>query len=852
MKLFKQSVLVLSLANLTIFANATVLPESQPLVLPAPLAISQDGFDKAEKEKAPEKKAKSADKKDAKGDADKKKKKKKEKFKPYKDIITKKAITSKGVFTTHLVDNKAYFEIPADQFGREFVWQVKTSGVEAGKGLISADIGRQYVVFERHGDNVLLRNRNYSVVSEDGSRESLVVKKASIDGIIAKFPITTFSTDKAKSPVIDITKVYMGGNKELFPAPRNPKADKLKLNGKAALITKVKAFEKNVEATILAQFTGKKGNTTKEIRHSIFALPETPMKPRFYDKRVGYFSANYSDYSSEKNKVDAYSFIKRWRLEKKNPELEISEPKQPIVWYVDRGTPQKFVEAVREGIEFWQPAFEAAGFKNAIIAKMAPSVEEDPDWDPEDARYSVVRWVPSGIPNANGPHVADPRSGEIIEADVRMYHNVIKLLEGWYFAQAGATDPRAKKLPLPNDVMSDLVRFVVAHEVGHSTGLHHNFIGNNSYSIKDLRNPEFVKEFGVSSSIMDYARFNYVMQPEDGVSPIDYEPGPYDKFVIEWGYKQFAGDLSPKEESVLLSKIADRQLKDKRLRWDAYSKGSRLDPRILTEAIGDDPVEATRLGQKNKKRILANLIEATSFEPSKGYDELDEAYRTLVQQHSRELGHVAKAVGGVMYKNELTQHHHDKDIFVPYPKDKQERAVEFLIDNGVDLPAFWNDKNIFKRIGYSKFEEYGNSIIRQAVGGPLASHRLDSLIKLQASGHDVMDPVKTMNKFVEAIFGDIKDRRPKSDQYRVMLQDYFVAKLLRDMAPAKPSANRGRNRAPKLSASFIAMTRGIAKDLKVRLLSAAKKHDDNLNGYRYAGLAAKLTEGLEPKLTVNK
>ena len=852
MKLFKQSVLVLSLANLTIFANATVLPESQPLVLPAPLAISQDGFDKAEKEKAPEKKAKSADKKNAKGDADKKKKKKKEKFKPYKDIITKKAITSKGVFTTHLVDNKAYFEIPADQFGREFVWQVKTSGVEAGKGLISADIGRQYVVFERHGDNVLLRNRNYSVVSEDGSRESLVVKKASIDGIIAKFPITTFSTDKAKSPVIDITKVYMGGNKELFPAPRNPKADKLKLNGKAALITKVKAFEKNVEATILAQFTGKKGNTTKEIRHSIFALPETPMKPRFYDKRVGYFSANYSDYSSEKNKVDAYSFIKRWRLEKKNPELEISEPKQPIVWYVDRGTPQKFVEAVREGIEFWQPAFEAAGFKNAIIAKMAPSVEEDPDWDPEDARYSVVRWVPSGIPNANGPHVADPRSGEIIEADVRMYHNVIKLLEGWYFAQAGATDPRAKKLPLPNDVMSDLVRFVVAHEVGHSTGLHHNFIGNNSYSIKDLRNPEFVKEFGVSSSIMDYARFNYVMQPEDGVSPIDYEPGPYDKFVIEWGYKQFAGDLSPKEESVLLSKIADRQLKDKRLRWDAYSKGSRLDPRILTEAIGDDPVEATRLGQKNKKRILANLIEATSFEPSKGYDELDEAYRTLVQQHSRELGHVAKAVGGVMYKNELTQHHHDKDIFVPYPKDKQERAVEFLIDNGVDLPAFWNDKNIFKRIGYSKFEEYGNSIIRQAVGGPLASHRLDSLIKLQASGHDVMDPVKTMNKFVEAIFGDIKDRRPKSDQYRVMLQDYFVAKLLRDMAPAKPSANRGRNRAPKLSASFIAMTRGIAKDLKVRLLSAAKKHDDNLNGYRYAGLAAKLTEGLEPKLTVNK
>lgn len=849
MKLFKTSVLLLSIANLTAFANATILSESQKLALSSVSAQSQDAADAEKNDKPSEKKAKSKNKKDTKDGTDKKKK---EKFKPYKSIITDKAVTSKGVFTTHLVDNKAYFEIPADQFGREFVWQVKTSGVEAGKGLISADIGRQYVIFERHGDTVLLRNRNYSVVSADGSRESLVVKKASIDGVIAKFPITTFSTDKAKSPVIDITQVYMGGNKELFPAPRNPKADKLKLNSKAALITKVKAFEKNIEATILAQFNGKKGNTTKEIRHSIFALPDTPMKPRFYDKRVGYFSANYSDYSSNKNKLDTFSFIKRWRLEKKNPELKVSEPKQPIVWYIDRGTPQKFVEAVREGIEFWQPAFEQAGFKNAIIAKMAPSLEEDPDWDAEDARYSVVRWVPSGIPNANGPHVADPRSGEIIEADVRMYHNVIKLLEGWYFAQAGATDPRAKKLPLPNDVMSDLVRFVVAHEVGHSTGLHHNFIGNNSYTIEQLRDPEFVKEFGVSASIMDYARFNYVMQPEDGVSPIDYHPGPYDKFVIEWGYKEFKGDLSPKEESLLLNKIADRQLDDKRLRWDAYSKGSRLDPRILTEAIGDDPVEATRLGQKNKKRILANLIEATSFEPSKAYDELDEAYKTLVQQHSRELGHVAKAVGGVMYKNELTQHDHDKEIFVPYPKEKQVRAVEFLIDNGVDLPKFWNNKEIFKRIGYSKFEEYGNYIIRQAVGAPLASHRLDSLIKLQAGGHDVMDPVETMNKFVDAIFGDINDRSPKSDQYRVMLQDYFVTKLLKDMTPVKASANNSRNRAPKLSASFIAMTRGIAKDLKVKLQDAAEKHEGSLNGYRYAGLAAKLIEGLEPKLTVNK
>jgi hypothetical protein len=856
MKLFKKSMLLLSIANLTTFANATVLSKTdvQSLGITTPVTLSQYALNLEKKEQEPEAKIKSAEE-DIKGDAkDKKKDKKKEKFKPYKDIVTDKAITSTGVFTTHLVDNKVYFEIPAAEFGREFVWQVKTSGTQPGKGVISADIGRQYVIFERHGDNILLRSRNYSVISEDGSRESLVVKKASIDGLIAKFPITTFSEDETKTPVIDITKVYMGEHKEFFPVAKpsgNPKARKapsLKLNNKTALITKVKSFEKNIEATVLAQFTSKGANETKEIRHSIFALPDTPMKPRFYDKRVGYFTASYSDYSSEKNKMDSISYIKRWRLEKKNPEQDISEPIKPIVWYIDRGTPQHFVEAVREGVEFWQSAFEQAGFKNAIVAKMAPSLEENPDWDPEDARYSVVRWIPSGIPNAQGPHVADPRSGEIIEADVRMYHNVIKLLEGWYFAQAGASDPRAKKLPLPDDVMSDLVRFVVAHEVGHSTGLHHNFIANNSYSIKQLRDPDFVKEFGVSASIMDYARFNYVIQPEDGVSPIDYDPGPYDKFAIEWGYKEFKGDLSPEEEALLLSKVADRQLNDDRLRWDAYSKPSYLDPRILTEAIGDDPVEATRLGQKNKKRILAKLVDATSFEPIKGYDELDSAYKTVIQQHARELGHVAKAVGGVIYRNKLTQSHKDKDIFVPFSKEKQERAVKFLIENGIDLPEFWNNQEILKRIGYDKFEQYGNYIIKQAVGSPLESYRLDSLIKLQAAGHDVMDPVKTMNKFVDAIYGDIKSRKPKSDQYTIMLQDYFVNKLLKDIAPVM----RKSSRTPKPSLTFVAMTRGIAVELKARLKAAAKKHYGTLNGFRYAGLAAKLNEGLEPKLTVKK
>ena len=533
--------------------------------------------------------------------------KKKSKIKPYEDIVTDKAVTREGVFTTHLVDGKVYFEIPEDQFGREFVWQVKVSGIQTGKGLISADSARQYVYFERVGDDVLLRARDYSVISKDGEPETYVVKKTDLDAILVKMDIASFhetgkGDDKVKTPLIDMTDAFLGKVKGLEGLRRG------KMDGKASIIHDVKAFEANIEARVLGKFTVKPaplrpGQTrsgpprepediTAEIRHSILALPETLMKPRHYNHRVGFFDARYQDYTGDKNKVQETRFIKRWRLVKKDPEAAISEPVEPIVWYIDRGTPTRYIEATREGIEFWGEAFEQAGFKNAIVAKMAPTVEEDPDWDPEDARYAVVRWVPSVIPNANGPHVADPRTGEIIEADVRMYHNVIKLVEEWYFAQAGATDPRASKLPLPDDVMSDLVRFVVAHEVGHSIGLHHNFLGSNAYSVEQLRDPEFVAKNGVASSIMDYARFNYVIQPEDGVSPIDYVPGPYDKFAIEWGYTEFPGNLSAEEEIPLLNDIADRQLENPAYRWDSYSDGAQWDPRIQTEDIGNDAMES--------------------------------------------------------------------------------------------------------------------------------------------------------------------------------------------------------------------------------------------------------------------
>ena len=775
--------------------------------------------------------------------------KEKVKIKPYEDIVTEKAVTREGVFTTHLVEGKVYFEIPEDQFGREFVWQVKVSGIQTGKGTISTDSARQYVYFERAGDEVLLRARDYSVISQEGEPETFVVKKTDLDAILAKMNIVAFHEHgKTKTPLIDISAAFLGKVKGLEGLVRG------KMDGKASLIREVKAFEENIEARVLGKFEVKPApprngqpkppgpppepeDITAEIRHSILALPEELMKPRHYNHRVGFFDARYQDYTGEKNKVEETRYIKRWRLEKKNPKAALSEPVKPIVWYIDRGTPTRYIEATREGIEFWEEAFEQAGFKNAIIAKMAPTLEEDPDWDPEDARYAVIRWVPSTIPNAQGPHVADPRTGEIIEADVRMYHNVIKLVEEWYFAQAGATDPRASKLPLPDDVMSDLVRFVVAHEVGHSIGLHHNFLGSNAYTIDQLRDPEFVAKNGVASSIMDYARFNYVLQPEDGVSPIDYVPGPYDKFAIEWGYTEFPGNLSAEEEVGFLNAIADRQLDNPSFRWDSYSDAARWDPRIQTEDLSNDAIEATRLGMLNLSRIMDNLVDAATYEPGQSYEELRVAYGALANQFGRELGHVTKYVGGAVYRRELAQGQSQTDVYDSYPLAKQQDALDFLKDNAFKLPEFWRNEEVLKRIGYTTYlntvTRFGDRTLNQLMSPERVAH----IVEKRAGGLEMYDPVDLFSEVRSSLFEEADQKGSDVSAYRRHLQSSFVNMMIKSLEPPKDT-----DRTP-VTEDYQALARASLVVLQKDLKLASKTN--SLTGIHFANIAAKINKALE-------
>ena len=761
-------------------------------------------------------------------------KKKKSKFKEYAEIVTDKADTRVGVFTTHRVDGKVYFEIPEDQLGREFVWQVKVAGVQNQKGLISADSARQYIYFERIGDELILRAKDHSVIKKEGEPETFVINAAHLDGVLAKFPIVTFGENK--TPVIDVTPVFMGKVKGLEGLGDD------KMNDKASVVKNVKAFERNIEARVLGLFTRKNGketeNVTAEVRHSILALPDDLMKPRYYNHRVGFFDDRYVDYNSIKNKVETKRLINRWRLEKKDPNAALSEPKEPIVWHIDRGTPTRYIEATREGIEFWQEAFEQAGFKNAIIAKMAPTVEEDPDWDPEDARYAVIRWVPSTIPNAQGPHVADPRTGEIIEADVRMYHNVIKLIEEWYFAQAGATDPRASQLPLPDDVMHDLVRFVVAHEVGHSIGLHHNFLGSNAYTVDQLRDPAFVAKNGVASSIMDYARFNYVIQPEDGVSPIDYVPGPYDKFAIEWGYTEFPGDLTAEEEVPLLNKIADKQLTNKAFRWDSYSDAAAYDPRIQTEDIGNDAIEATTLGLKNLERIMANVVNAATYEDGMTYDEVKVAYGALVSQYAREVGHVTKYVGGAIFRRELAQGHEEVDVFDVFPMDKQREAMAFLKDNAFKLPAFWKNEEVLKRVGYDFYIDSVTRLGTRPIGQLLSPARVDRIVKFEAAGLETYSPVALFNDVREAVFEELGERRPNVDAYRRALQSFMVNTLI-DGINAPTSGD------DRVSDEYRSLARATLTRLQDDLERVGERNSETLTGIHFLNLASKIADALD-------
>lgn len=726
------------------------------------------------------------------------------KIKPYDEIVTNDFKSDSGLFFVHKSDDRILYEIPTDALGKDMVWVRSIEKASAGSGYGGFPLGERIVRWELRGEDILFRDVKYDIRADVKDPIKDAVEAHSLAPIISVFPVKAYGKDK--SMVIDVTELFTTDMPEFSAASAVGGAG---ADPRKTFIEGVKSFPENIETKVLVTYRkgggragipgiplgggGGGGSVTVLLHHSMVKLPEDMMRPRKYDDRVGFFTEDFEDYGNIKNhQVENVKYIARWRLEKKDPNAEVSEPKKPIVFYIGREVPDKLRPFIKKGVEAWQPAFEKAGFKNAILAKDAPSVREDADWDAEDARYSTIRWFPSTTENAMGPHIHDPRTGEILESDIIVWHNILKLSRDWYFVQASPNDPKSQQLPLSDELVGDLLTYVITHEVGHTLGFPHNMKASSSYSVAQLRDPKFTAEFGTEASIMDYGRFNYVAQPGDGAKLIPVL-GPYDKFAVEWGYKEFKDASTYEQEKAKLDEIVARQLKDRTLLF-----GGGGDSSAQTEDLSDDAVAATELGLKNIDRVAGYLVKATS-KKGEDYEQLRNMYSQLVGQRSRELMHVASLVGGAVQTNFF---YGDSDK--PYnavPGEQQKKAVAFLIANGLTTPKALVAPDIIQRLeanGAADRILNGQRMILRVLINEGRVKRMAEQVAVDPK--TAYAPLDMLTDIRAGLWGDLKGDAPDLDLYRRNVQRAYVETLIgevnKDSATSDlPSYARGELKA---------------------------------------------------------
>ncbi|NQX80735.1 MAG: zinc-dependent metalloprotease [Flavobacteriaceae bacterium] len=721
----------------------------------------------------------------------KKEKSSKNKIKKYSEVITDKLSSDEGLFTVHQSDeeDKFYYEIPTNLLGRDMllVSRISKIAAELGGGYLNAGskTNEQLVRWSRIRNKIVLRSVSYTSVANDSLPISISVSNNNYQPIIHAFDIVAFNENSA-SIVIEVSKLFMtdipsiGG---LSQRLRKQYAVK-KLDTKRSFINRISSYPSNIEVRHDMTFSASKppsnaksSTISLEMSQSMYLLPEKPMTARLHDKRVGWFTVSNIDYGSEALKSDKKTYIKRWKLEPKNPEAyargELTEPKEPIVYYLDPATPKKWRKYFRQGVEDWQVAFEAAGFKNAIIAKDAPTKEEDPDWSPEDSRYSTIRYVASTTRNAIGPSVVDPRSGQIIESDIIWYHNHLRSYRNRYLIETGAANKDARSLNTPEDKIGEMMRRVISHEVGHTLGLPHNMKASYAYPTDSLRSATFTQKWGLATTIMDYTRYNYVAQPGDkGVRWVRML-GPYDSYSINWGYRYIDGIDKPEQEKSELSKWITDKAEDPK-----YLFGGRnsYDPSSQTECVGDDSVLASTYGLSNLKIVAKNLNKWTATK-GEGYGDLKELYGELINVWSMYVGHVITNIGGVYELIKTTDQ--QGYSYTNMPKDKQIESMSFLNENAFTTPNWLLNKDIIKNISHSGSVEKIGKMQNRLLSRLLRKDRLDRMVNNEAqNGNQAYTMVSMFESLRESIWSELKDKK-HIDTYRRNLQRSHVEALIK-------------------------------------------------------------------------
>jgi len=734
-----------------------------------------------------QKKTKKKGKKDKTVQPAPKPKPKKDAILPYHKVITKEAKTDEGLFKVHQIDEKFFYEIPDSLLEREMLMVTRISKTASGIGFGGGKQNTQVLRWQKNGKKILLRVVSHSIIAADSLPIHEAVVNSNFEPVLYAFPIKAFSKDSTAT-VIDITELFSKDVKALGFPDRSRKRYKIsRLDDKRSYIEGVKSYPLNIEARHVKTYSAgappsnsSMGSISLELSNSMILLPKEPMKQRMFDERVGWFSRGQVDYGLNAQKSKTVQFLDRWRLEVKDEDIEkfksgeLVEPKKQIVYYIDRATPKKWRKYIKDGIEDWQVAFEAAGFKKAIIAKDPPTKEEDPDWSPEDVRYSVVRYLASPIPNANGPHVSDPRSGEILESDINWYHNVMSLLQGWFFVQTAAINPDAQSVAFKDEVMGRLIRFVSSHEVGHTLGLPHNMGSSVAYPVDSLRSAAFTKRNGTAPSIMDYARFNYVAQPGDEGVALMPDIGVYDKYAISWGYRPILDAKTADEEKSTLDKWILKHAGDPLYRFGHQQAISVVDPSSQTEDLGDDAIKASTYGIANLRRIVPNLEKWTA-EEGKNYDDLSKMYGHVISQFNRYMGHVSSNIGGVyeFYKTS----DQEGEIYTHVNKDHQKNCLKFINNELFKTPTWLIDKNIISKTEYAGVIERVRRTQERTLNNILDLGRMSRLIENETlNGNSAYTLINMMSDLRRGVWSELNSGR-KIDTYRRNLQKVHIDRL---------------------------------------------------------------------------